>query len=64
MDIKELYNLCIQLKGGIMRQLEKEYLSIIIQQFEHFKDRAELTFDQLTERNCIGNPTKNRTVSQ
>ena len=27
-----------------MRQLEKEYLSIIIQQFEHFKDRAELAF--------------------
>ncbi|AMQ05688.1 DUF1572 family protein [Sporosarcina psychrophila] len=41
-----------------MRQLEKEYLSIIIQQFEHFKDRAELAFDQLTEKELHWKPNE------
>lgn len=39
-----------------MGELEKEYLSIVVQQFKHFKERAEEAMDQLTDEELHWKP--------
>lgn len=41
-----------------MNQLEKEYLSIVTQQFRHFKERAEKAFKQLSEEELHWKPSE------
>ncbi|WP_240793440.1 DUF1572 family protein [Psychrobacillus vulpis] len=41
-----------------MSHFEKEYLSIIIQQFSHFKQRAELGIEQLSEDELHWKPSE------
>ena len=41
-----------------MKTLEKQYLSTVITQFAHFKDRAELAFIQLTDDELHWKPSE------
>ncbi|MGV3465172.1 MAG: DUF1572 family protein [Heyndrickxia sp.] len=41
-----------------MRQFENEYLAIVIQQFSHFKERAEKGLNQLTEEELHWKPSE------
>lgn len=36
-----------------MNNFEQEYLSTVIKQFKHFKERAEKAFKHLLEEECI-----------
>ncbi|WP_343042148.1 hypothetical protein [Ornithinibacillus caprae] len=42
-----------------MSNLENEYLHLINQQFRHFKKRAEMGIEQLTEKRYMLNRARN-----
>jgi hypothetical protein len=44
--------------GIILRNIEKEYLTIIIEQFKHFKERAEKGIQQLSEEELHWKPNE------
>lgn len=52
------YILNIQFGRDILSNLEKEYLTIIIGQFKHFKDRAEKGMQQLSEEELHWKPNE------
>ncbi|MFT4415424.1 hypothetical protein ACLM5H_16310 [Fredinandcohnia humi] len=47
-----------------MSNFEKEYLSIVVGQFKHFKERAEKGIHQLSEVNYTGNRRKSQIALQ
>ena len=51
--------MCSELRGGIvLTNLEKEYLSIVIQQLRHYKERAEKAIAQLSEEELHWKPNE------
>ena len=59
---KQSYNMYIyieySIRGDIFEQLEEEYLTIVIGQFKHFKERAEQGIQQLTEEEIHWRPSE------